>query len=212
MHQLARSQEVLGEVQAALKHYQNALDHCPDSEEAQSEKAAIIHNLAIVKANQGQVTEAIALYQQSLELKESIGNVQGKAATLHEIARIKANQGQVTEAIALYQQSLELNEQIGDVQGKAATLHCIAMIKANQGQVTEAIALYQQSIDIERQIGHLAGLPPTLEQLAMLLITQNGDFQTAIEYLEEALSIRRQLNSPDADSIEQLLGQIKQMM
>ena len=76
----------------------------------------------MIKANQGQVTEAIALYQQSLELKEQIGDVQGKAATLHQMAIIYANQGQVTEAIALFQQSLELKESIGNVQGKAYTL------------------------------------------------------------------------------------------
>ncbi|MBO1054436.1 MULTISPECIES: hypothetical protein [unclassified Dolichospermum] len=30
--------------------------------------------------------EAIALYQQSLQISESIGNIQGKAATLHCLA------------------------------------------------------------------------------------------------------------------------------
>jgi hypothetical protein len=37
-----------------------------------------------------------------LEIKESIGNVQGKAATLHQMAGIYAQQGDVDQAIALY--------------------------------------------------------------------------------------------------------------
>ncbi|NJM19581.1 MAG: tetratricopeptide repeat protein, partial [Richelia sp. SM1_7_0] len=45
------------------------------------------------------------LYQQSLELKEKIGNVQGKAASLHCLAVIYAQLGEVENAIALYQQS-----------------------------------------------------------------------------------------------------------
>jgi len=47
--------------------------------------------------------KAIALYQQSIEIEEKIGNVQGKAATLHCLARIYANQGEIDPAIALGQ-------------------------------------------------------------------------------------------------------------
>ncbi|WP_375493926.1 hypothetical protein [uncultured Nostoc sp.] len=44
---------------------------------------------------------AYALYNQSLEIKERIGNVQGKAATLHCLAILYANKGDVDEAIAV---------------------------------------------------------------------------------------------------------------
>jgi tetratricopeptide (TPR) repeat protein len=76
-----------------------------------------LHQLAGIYANQGEVAKAIALYEESLELEEKIGNVQGKAATLHQLAGIYANQGEVAKAIAFYQQSLELKEKIGNVQG-----------------------------------------------------------------------------------------------
>lgn len=39
------------------------------------------HNLAGIYTQQGEVEDAIALYQQSLDLKEKIGNVQGKATS-----------------------------------------------------------------------------------------------------------------------------------
>ena len=89
-------------------------------------KLLLCTNLAIIYANQGEVAKAIAFYEQSLELDEKIGDVQGKAATLHQLAIIYANQGEVAKAIALYEQSLELQEKIGNVQGKAATLHNLA--------------------------------------------------------------------------------------
>jgi hypothetical protein len=43
---------------------------------------------------------AYALYNQSLEIKEGIRNVQGKAATLHELRRIYANKGEVDQAMS----------------------------------------------------------------------------------------------------------------
>ncbi|MBW4588961.1 MAG: tetratricopeptide repeat protein, partial [Aetokthonos hydrillicola CCALA 1050] len=55
-----------------------------------------MHQLAGIYANQGNVTEAIALYRQSLDLLERIGDVQGKAASLHQLAGIYKNQGNVT--------------------------------------------------------------------------------------------------------------------
>ncbi|MEY3302851.1 MAG: hypothetical protein RLZZ139_1224, partial [Cyanobacteriota bacterium] len=107
LHQLARSQEVLGEVDLAKNNYQKALDDSPsETIDEQSEKAVIIHNMADIYAQQGQVDQAIALYQQSLGITDRIGDLKTKAATLHQMARIYARQGQVDQAIALYQQSL----------------------------------------------------------------------------------------------------------
>ena len=94
------------------------------------------------------MVEAIALYQQSLEIKERIGNVQGKAATLHQMAIIYAQQGQVDQAIDLYQQSLAINERIGDVQGKAMTLANMGYLSAMQGDRPTAITYLQESIAI----------------------------------------------------------------
>ncbi len=194
LHQLARSEEPLGETQSAVQHYQEALDSCPDSSDSEvvGEKAAIMHNVAGIYANQGQVNEAITLYQQSLALQEQIGNVQGKAATLHCMAIIYANQGQVNEAITLYQQSLALQEQIGNVQGKAATLHCMAIIYANQGQVNEAITLYQQSLALNEQIGNVQGKAATLHCMAIIYANQ-GQVNEAITLYQQSLALNEQI-------------------
>jgi tetratricopeptide (TPR) repeat protein len=50
--------------------------------------------------------EAIALYEQSLELNERIGNVQGKAATLVMMAQLLAMQGEFNKAIKYTHKSL----------------------------------------------------------------------------------------------------------
>jgi tetratricopeptide (TPR) repeat protein len=56
LHQLARSQGVLGEVDLAKDNYQKALDISPsETTDEEKEKSAIIHNLAGIYAQQGQV-------------------------------------------------------------------------------------------------------------------------------------------------------------
>jgi hypothetical protein len=53
-------------------------------------KAATLHAMANLQAQQGDVAGALGLYRDSLALEEQIGNVQGKAATLHEMANLQA--------------------------------------------------------------------------------------------------------------------------
>jgi tetratricopeptide (TPR) repeat protein len=208
LHSLAWAEDDLGLMQPCLEHYKQALDSCPDVEEVDIKlKAAMLNNLGIVYVKQGEVEQAIALYRQSIEIEERIGNVQGKAATLHQMAGIYANQGDVEKAISLYLQSLELTERIGDVQGKAATLHQMAGIYANQGDVEKAIALYQQSLELKERIGDVQGKAATLVMMAQLLAMQ-GDFNRAIKYTHESLGILSHLKSPDADNVQSILFSI----
>ncbi len=59
---IARAEEVLGFVQEAVTHYQQALDLCP--EEELQEKATTLNNMAGVFRQQGDIPKAIALYEQ----------------------------------------------------------------------------------------------------------------------------------------------------
>jgi tetratricopeptide (TPR) repeat protein len=163
---IARAEETLGMVEAAVSHYQLALELCPEDDIER--KAANLHNMAGIYAQQGEVSRAIALYTESLQLKETIGDVQGKAASLHQLAGIYAQQGDVSRAIALYTESLQLKETIGDVQGKAASLHQLAGIYAQQGEVSRAIALYTESLQLDETIGDVQGKAATLANMAFL--------------------------------------------
>ncbi|MGM3306443.1 tetratricopeptide repeat protein [Anabaena sp. WFMT] len=196
LHQLARSEEQLGEIEQAKQHYQKALEICPAADE--KAKAAIIHNLAGIYANTGEIEDAITLYRQSLQLQKSIGNLQATGATFCELGRIYAKIGKIEEAIVLYQQTLKLEESIGDVQGKAATLHQLASIYVDKGKIDDAIALYQQSLKIFESIGNIQGIAATLNDLAFIY-ADKGKINEAILLYEKSLKI--------FESIEDIQGQ-----
>ena len=209
LKEMAYCKSQVGEVAQALKHYQQALNLCPS--EDKQEQASISHCLGILKANRGEIEEAIALYQQSLALKEQIGDVQDKAATLHNLGHLKANKGEIEEAIALYEKSFAINEQIGNVQGKAATLHCLGGLKANKGEIEEAIALFQQSLAIEEQIGDVQGKAMTLWWLGGMA-EQQGDYNKALDYLQPALEILQRIQSPYAESVGQVVARVQDLI
>ncbi len=66
----------------------------------------------------GELDKALALYAQSLEIQEQLGDLKGKAATLHAQANVWVTRGELDKALALYAQSLEIQEQLGDLQGE----------------------------------------------------------------------------------------------
>ncbi|MDZ8080725.1 MAG: tetratricopeptide repeat protein [Nostoc sp. DcaGUA01] len=192
LKEIAYCEQQMGEVDQALNYYEQALILCPPEDE--QELASISHYLGILKADKGEVDEAIALYNQSLEIFERIGNVQGKAATLHQLAGIYANKGDVDEAIALYNQSLEITERIGDFQTKAATLHEFGRIYAHKGEVDEAIALYNQSLEITERIGDFQTKAATLHQLG-IIYANKGEIEQAIALYNQSLEINERIGN-----------------
>jgi tetratricopeptide (TPR) repeat protein len=199
-----RSHGVWDKAKGLLKE---ALLLTENQEKLENWQASIAHELAIVYNDQGETETAIALYQQSLELKEKIGNVQGKAATLHCLAMIYANQGEIDQAITLFQQSIEITEKIGDVQGKAATLHNLADIYANQGEIDQAITLFQQSLELKEKIGDVQGKAATLHCLAMIYANQ-GDIDQAIALYKQSLETFEKIGDVQgkAATLHQLAG------
>jgi len=210
LHGLAIIYANTGKIEEAIALYQQSLQINESIGNVQG-KAATLHGLAIIYVNTGKIEEAIALYQQSLEINESIGNVQGKAATLHCLANIYANTGKIEEAIALYQQSLQITESIGNVHTKAATLHQLAGIYANTGKIEEAITLYQQSLQFKESIGDVQGKAITLAAFGQLLADEKGDFVTALDYLQQSLEILQRIQSPDAETVREIIKRVQQM-
>jgi tetratricopeptide (TPR) repeat protein len=187
---IARAEEILGFVQEAVVHFQQALNICPEHD--LTRKATILNNMALIITQQGDITRAITLWAQSLEIQEQIGDVKGKAATLNNMAGVIAQRGGISKAIRLWEQSLEICEQIGDFKGKAATLNNMAQLIAQQGDIPKAIRLWEQSLEIKEAIGDVKGKATTLNNMAGV-IAQQGDIARAIAFYEQDLEISEQI-------------------
>ncbi len=197
------------EYKSAKYYLEQALDLVKDDEDLGDIKANGLHELAIVERNLGEIEKAITLEQQAMEIFERIGDIKMKAATLHQLGIIYADQGEVERAIAFYQQSLELQEKIGNLQGTTATLHQLAGIYANQGDVERAIAFYQQSLELQEKIGNLQGKAATFAMLGQLLADEKGDFDQALNYLQQSLEILQHLKSPDAETVKEIIAAVQ---
>jgi uncharacterized protein YoxC len=158
-------------------------------------KAATLNNMARVIAAQGNIDEAMGLWQQSLELYERINDVQGKAATLNNMARVIAAQGNIDEAMGLWQQSLELKERINDVQGKAATLGNMATVAYQQGDLQKALELFKETAVALGQMRAFGDLFTVLSNLGV------ADESQSLAYRSQALWLSLRIQTPLPDTI-----------
>ena len=83
-----------------------------------------MHQLAIIYANKGEVDEAIALFNQSLEITQRIGDVETQAMTLWWLGDLVEQQGEYTKAISYLQPALEILQRLEspDAESVSASL------------------------------------------------------------------------------------------
>ncbi|MFB2879936.1 tetratricopeptide repeat protein [Floridanema aerugineum] len=188
--QLARSKKEVGEIDEAIINYHHSLNLCnPEDEKT---KAAILHNLAEIHTQQGEVEKALTFFNQSLEITERIGDIKGQAATLHDLAIIYANQRQFEKAIAYLQKVIKIDEYADNLRGKATALNSIASIYGNQGQYEKAIDSLQQSLALQERVGNIQGQISTLHNLASIYDSQ-GKSEDALNIFKIVLEIEDQI-------------------
>ncbi|MDY7077556.1 MAG: tetratricopeptide repeat protein, partial [Chloroflexota bacterium] len=168
----------------------------PPDAQADPEAARVASSLRYEMANlcvtRGDLDRALALYQESLQIDEQIGDIQGQAASLHQMAQVYLTQGDLDRALALYQESLQIKEQIGDIKGKAASLSNMAQVYLTRGDLDRALALYQESLQLLEQIGDIQGQAASLHAMAQVYVTR-GDLDRALALYQESLQIDEQI-------------------
>ncbi|MEQ8752480.1 MAG: tetratricopeptide repeat protein [Coleofasciculus sp. G1-WW12-02] len=78
-------------------------------------------------------------------------------------------------------------------------------------EIEKAISLYQQSLELDRRIGDVQGEAATLVMLGQLLADEKGEVETAIDYLQQSLAIFQHLKSPDAETVREMLDEVRRM-
>ncbi|WP_139240662.1 tetratricopeptide repeat protein, partial [Geitlerinema sp. PCC 9228] len=97
----------------------------------------LYNNLGNAYSNQGKYEQAIAAYQQALEIDPN------SAYAYFNLGLVYSNQGNYEQAIAAYQQGLEIDP------NDASAYIGLGNAYSNQGKYEQAIAAYQQALEID---------------------------------------------------------------
>jgi CHAT domain-containing protein/tetratricopeptide (TPR) repeat protein len=150
-------------------------------------------------------SQAIAYYQQSLNIHRDTGNRYAEANSLNSLGSIYDVLGEHSQAIDYHQQCLNIQRDIGNRDGEAASLHALGNIYDVLGEYLQAIDCHQQCLNIQRETGNSHEEASSWRDLGRAYHSL-GEYQRASECQQQSLDIVQKLNSGyrEAESLNAL--------
>lgn len=168
---------------------------------------AILNNMAINFANEGDLDRAEQLYREAKTHFDLAGDKAGALAAMVNTADILYARGNLPGASRLYQQTLDLTATIehGD---SGYALYRMADLKLAEGNVHEAKQFAQEAIDSMRSVeGAYQYLSGAIVELGSAMQAE-GDLSNARQQFQQALALRQKIEALElvAESQVELAG------
>lgn len=187
---------LMGEQIVALHAYEQYLREAGNGVHAVTARVSIANQCRRL----GQYDRALAVYQEALELSDSLAYTNGRAQALSGIGGTYVMVGRTEEAAEKLSQATALYEQVGDVSGQVRSLNEKGVAYANGGQYDKAVDVFKISLKLAQQMNRQDRYIVTINNLGECYRHLYA-FDQAITYHEEALGLaeRGRLRYVEAD-------------
>ena len=183
LRNLALSERVRGEVDAALDRYRQALPLL----EAVGDRAAeghVLVSIAAIHLEEGRPGEAEPLLDRALAIFRGEGVQRGEAQALNRIAELSLLRGDARRALEAFEGALAIVRSIRDRIGETYVLHGTGEAHAALGQAEQAERALSRALSMAQELGerHIEGRT----RLTLgLLLSRQGD-PGGVIHLEQA--------------------------
>lgn len=106
----------------------------------------VLDSLGMVYAARNDFDTAAALYRQSLQAKESAGDLLGRALTFGQMGRLYLDWGELEQAADAFREDLRLCQRTHDVRGEAQVYNFLGQVCLQDGQVRKALDYLEESV------------------------------------------------------------------
>lgn len=207
---IGRIHSLTGEKQAALDTLNAAIEHYKGAGDTYY-TPLLLNETGEVYASLGERGQAMALYEEALQLEQRMGSRATEAQTLYLIGQLQqaaANEpdgglngaaGELDKAETQFRQALDIRRGLGERRGTAAALNSLGEVQAKRGEARRALPAFEEALGIQREIGDRYGEGLTLNNLGVTFAAL-GETARAHELLQEALALRRALGDRDGEA------------
>lgn len=207
---LGRIHSLTGEKQAALDTLNAAIEHYKGAGDTYY-TPLLLNETGEVYASLGERGQALALYEEALQLEQRMGSRATEAQTLYLIGQLHqavANEpegglngavGELDKAETQFRQALDIRRGLGERRGTAAALNSLGEVQAKRGDARRALPAFEEALGIQREIGDRYGEGITLNNLGVTFAAL-GETARARELLQQALALRRTLGERDGEA------------
>jgi predicted ATPase/tRNA A-37 threonylcarbamoyl transferase component Bud32 len=181
-----------GEVERAAQLLQEALGGLPRDAH---EQALFMLNAALLRAEHGQVEQALLGYEAALARARAQENLRIEGLARANIATTHYYLGRLDEAERGLTSALALARRVGDRRAEAAMWGNLSFLYRQQGRLDEAQRGYEATLALARRVGDRATEGVVLGNLADLARAR-GDREGTMEGLWAALDVARERGEP----------------
>jgi predicted ATPase/DNA-binding SARP family transcriptional activator len=164
----------------------------PGAEAPTEARARVLTGAGLMANNQGDYTAARSCHEESLRIRQALGDRPGIATALNNLGNLALNQGDFTAAGALYEASLSLRREQDDTWNVACLINNLGAVAGYQGDYERAEALFTESLALFQELGIRSGAAVSLSSLGIVAQYQ-GDEARAAARFEESLMIFREV-------------------
>jgi tetratricopeptide (TPR) repeat protein len=151
-----------------------------------------VHGAGVLAYEQGDIDHAQMYFEDSLILRNALGDKRGMAASLNNVANIAIIRGDYARAMSIYEESRDLWQEIGDTWGLATCLNNLGLLAHYQRDYACAEAFYEQSLSLSRESGDKRNAAVSLNSLGDVMREQNA-LDRAETFYAESLACWREL-------------------
>ncbi|NOR78457.1 MAG: tetratricopeptide repeat protein [Methanophagales archaeon] len=195
----------LGEINNALKYFENALKLNEDLGIKEG-MAADLGNIGTVYRIKGELDNALEYYGKALKLNEDLGIKEGMAIGLGNIGNVYQIKGELDKALEYYGNALKLNEDLGIKEGIAANLGNIGNVYRIKGELDNALEYYDNALKVFKEMGIRIETARTLMNIGDVFV-QKGDKERAFDYYREAQGLAT--GTPVFEDVSKRLNKLK---
>ena len=172
--------------------------------------ASVYTNMAIAHQRLDQSEEALSCFEESMSIRERIGDREGLSRSLNNKGMLHRSRGETDQALTCYQQSLRIKVSLGNRQGAATTHYNIGNVHAQIGEFARARAEYERSLELRRKIGDRPGVANSLLGVAFAC-RKTGNYDGACSGLEQAIDLQKELGAESAFAYLELAGTLAEI-
>ena len=180
----------------AAEYWQKATDLLPEDEKMYRGYYLLAAGYDLYRISR--YKEALPLYEQSLSIRQEIGDKAGEGTTLNNISQIYKVRGDYATALKYLEQSLNISQNIGDKTQEGITLNNISQIYHDWGDYATALKHLKQSLRICRETGNRAVEGVTLNNIGEIHRVC-GNYDTALPFYEQSLCISQEIGNKDKE-------------
>ena len=107
--------------------------------------------MATAQASLGKTKDALANFQEALQVRREIGDKRGLGDTLIDLGDFYDDRGDHDQALKMYKEALQLQRDLGNESLQAICLNNIGTAYSEKGQYEDALTYYQQALQLREK-------------------------------------------------------------